>query len=886
MCHFLLHPVVRIRSGAASRFMDHLQFSAPTSSARSRSGSYSWLILWTVCLVLVSSSFAQQTCPPNCPIPTNHVDNTRSNANTNETLLAPSNVNKYSFGHLFSAPVDYVVMGQPLYMPNVNIGGQSHNVIYVVTQADSVYAIDADNGTQLWYASMLDGGTTASGKNLPCGTGGGFYQEGIVGTPVIDPNTTPNPTMYLVAKTVFNGAVRHQLHALDITTGLDLANSPVLIQATSVSNADAANNYKPHVTTFDSLHQKNRPGLLLLNGVLYLGFGSNYCNDSNTGWVLSYNEATLTQQAVYNTSPDYGLTSIWQAGSGLAADQEGNIFFETAESGSHGFDVPNGGQTYCNSVVELSPNDIDVIDYQGTQYTQYPVSDYFTPSYVAFLDANDLDLSSTGAIVIPDQDTPVPELIAGGKEGVVYVLNRESMGMYAAGDTQIIQEIGLDSKVVPGQTHSDVLFGAPAYWNSTVYFAPDAAPLTAFPLLPSGLLGTPITTGTYVGSHSPSISANGNNPQTGIMWVISGPELAAFNATTLQLLYTTTQAPNGRDKLPAVGHFVTQTVANGRVYVGTQNSLEAYGLFELTAITGGANQTATVATQLPNPMTFQVSNPYTGQPVVGGTLTFSDGGKGGSFNPASTTTDSNGNASTTYTVPQKVGTYTLTATLTVNGVVSGSVNTSATATPGAAAKIVASSGSKQTGAVGFNLPKPIVAQVLDTYKNGVPGITVTFTSNQGGVPNPSTVVTGANGMASTTLQLPPTPATVTVTASFTTQGGSTQKVTFVEYAVAQVATNISISSGNDQTAPNGTQLPEALTVLVTDQFGNPFSGDNVNFSDGGAGGIFSNPNPVVTGTNGMASESYTLPPFPNETITIAATAAGVSNPAVFTEYGQ
>ncbi len=886
MCHLLSHPVERTLSGAVSRFMDRSMFSAPASESRSRRARRLCLTLLVVCIALLSSSFAQQPCPPNCAVPTSHADNTRSNANTNETLLAPGNVNHYSFGHLFSVPVDYVVMAQPLYMPNVNIGGQSHNVIYVVTQADSVYAIDADTGTQLWYASMLDGGTTASGKNLPCGTGGGFSQEGIVGTPVIDPNTTPNPTMYLVAKTVFSGAVRHQLHALDITTGLDLPNSPVLIQATSVSNSDAANNYKPHVTTFDSLHQKNRPGLLLLNGILYLGFGSNYCNDSNTGWVLSYDEATLTQQAVYNTSPDWGLTSIWQAGSGLAADQEGNIFFETAESGSHGYDVPNGGQTYCNSVVELSPSQIDVIDYEGNQYSQYPVADYFTPSYVAFLNSDDLDLSSTGAIVIPDQDTPVPELIAAGKEGVVYVLNRTSMGMYAAGDTGVIQELGLDSKVVPGQSRNDTQFGAPAYWNNTVYFAPDAAPLMAFPLLPSGLLGTPLTTGTYVGSHSPSISANGNNPETGIMWVISGPEMLAFNATTFQLLYTTNQAPNGRDKLPAVGHFVTQTVANGRVYVATQNSLEAYGLYELITITGGNNQTATVATQLPNALTFQAANPYTGQPVVGATVTFSDGGKGGSFNPTSTTTDSNGNASTTYTVPQKAGTYTLTSTLMVNGVASGAVTTSATAAPAAAAKIAVSSGSNQTGAVGFNLANPLVAQVTDAYKNGVPGVTVTFTSNKGGVVNPSSAVTGANGMASTTLQLPSTPATVTVTASFTTQSGSTLKVTFTEHAVAQVATNVSIVSGNNQTAPNGTQLPGALVVLVTDQFGNPFAGDNVNFSDSGAGGTFSNPNPVVTGTNGTASQLYTLPPVPNETITITATAAGISNPAVFTEYGQ
>jgi hypothetical protein len=273
-------------------------------------------------------------------------------------------------------------------------------------------------------------------------------------------------------------------------------------------------------------------------------------------------------------------------------------------------------------------------------------------------------------------------------------------------------------------------------------------------------------------------------------------------------------------------------------------------------------------------------------------MTFSDGCTKagattcGSFNPSSATTDSNGNVSTTYTVPEKAGAYTLTAALTIGTTASGSFATNATATPGAGTKIAVNNGSKQTGAVGFNLAKPLIAQVMDAYKNGVPGVSVTFTSNKGGIANPSSAVSGATGMASTTLQLPSTPGTVTVTATFTTQGGSSQKVTFTETAVAQIASGISISSGNDQTAPNGTQLPAALVVLVTDQYGNPFSGNNVTFSDGDAGGTFSNTNPVVTGTNGTASQFYTLPPVAGETITITATAAGVSSSAVFTECGQ
>ncbi len=834
--HLLSNHVARVRSGESSRSFNNSLLTAP-SGALARNLCLTLL----VCVAFLSSSFAQQ------PFATSRGDNTRSGANTNETLLAPSNVGKSSFGKLFSFPVDYVVMAQPLYVPNVNIPGQGiHNVVYVVTQADSVYAIDADTGAQLWYASMLNGGTTASGKYLPCGTAPGFNQEGIIGTPVIDP---ASHTIYLVAKTLLNTTVRHHLHALDITTGNERAGSPVLIAATSTSN-------KGHVTTFNSLHQKNRPGLLLVNGVLYLGFGSNYCNDSNSGWVLSYDPGSLSQLAVFNTSPDYGLTSIWQAGDGLAADETGNIFFETAETGAHGYDVPTGGQTYCNSVVKLAPN--------------LTLADYFTPWSVAYLNAHDLDLSSTGALVLPDQDGPFPhELIAGGKEGIVYVLNRDNMGMFSPNDIQVLQEVTL----VTGGAE-DVLFGSPAYWNNTVYFAPDAAPLMAFPLS-GGLLGTPRTVGKYVGSHSPSISANGNS--NGIMWVISGPQLLAFDAVSLKLLYGTNQAPNGRDKLPPVGHFVTQTVANGRVYVATQTSLEAYGLFHIATFTGGSAQTATVATALPAPIQVEVDNPYNGQPDAGATVNFSDGGKGGSFNPASKVTDSNGNASTVYTVPQKAGIY----TLTISGNGFGNVTTTATATPAAAIKIIPYGGARQHGAAGSTLANPIVSQAQDLYKNGVAGVTVHFTANKGAVPNPSSAVTDATGLARTTLQLPTTVGTITVTGS----SAGLKNISYLEYSDAGPAANIAITSGNNQFAPAGTQLPQALSVLVADQYGNPVPGVDVDFDDGGAGGTFSNANPGVTGTNGTATQFYTLPPLPRA-ITINAIATGIASHAVFTETSQ
>lgn len=818
------------------------------------------LILLLVCMALLSSSFAQ------LPFATSRGDNSRSGANTNETVLTPANVNKTSFGKVFTAPVDYVVIAQPLYVPNVNIAGGIHNVVYVVTQADSVYAFDADTGAQLWYASMLYGGTTASGSYLPCGTSVGFSEEGIPGTPVIDPTTN---TMYLVAKTVLNTTVRHHLHALDITTGNERAGSPALIKAQTTSN-------KGHVMNFNSLYQKNRPGLLLLNGVLYMGFGSNLCNGNDSGWMLSYDPTSLSQLAVFNTAPDWGITSIWQSGNGIAADEAGNIFVETAEAGSHGYDVPSGGQTYCNSVLKLAPD--------------LALTDYFTPWDVAFLNSHDLDLSSAGVLILPDQTGPYPhELVAAGKQGWVYVLDRDSMGGYfgpgGPNDTQIIQEFPLDPAHGSPESGYNVLYGSPAYWNNTVYFNPEASPLLAFPVS-GGLLGTPLTTSTnYGGNHSPSISANGNT--NGILWVVSGPQMYALNAVTLQLLYSTGQATGGRDTLGTVGHFVSPIVAGGRAYVAAENSsggynLEAYGLFDVATVTAGGAQTATVGTALSAPIQVQVVNAL-GQPDVGATVNFSDGAKGGSFSPPTPlTADSNGNISTTYTVPKKAGTYTLTFSgTTISGTPFANVTTTATAAPGAPTLIIAYGGSKQTGAAGSNLANPLVAQVQDANKNGVPGVTINFTANKGAVPNPSSVITGANGLASTTLQLPTTVSTITVTPT----SGSLKKITFTEYSVAGPAANIAVSGGNNQSAPAGTQLPQALTVLVTDQYLNPVSGVGVAFSDGGAGGTFSNSDPV-TGTNGItANQYYTLPPNPGP-VTINATVAGVANLAVFNETGH
>jgi hypothetical protein len=868
MPHSFSHDLATIRSGTISRSVDgSISKSTCWSPLTAKLARNLCLTLLVVSIALLSSSFAQLTCPPNC-FTTSRGDNARDGANTNETILTPANVNVNVFGRIFSVPIDYYAQAQPLYMPNISIPGQgTHNVVYVVTQMDSVYAFDADSGAQLWWVNFTDPaqGITLASKatgTLPCTADQGFVEEGIPGTPVIDPTTN---TIYLVAKTVVNGTVLLNLHALNITTGSDLPGSPVLIQATSTSK-------KGHITVFDAHYEKQRPGLLLLNGVLYIGFGSNGCNGKDQGWLLAYDEATLAQVGAFNTSPDYGLVSIWQSGNGIAADEAGNIFFETAESAADKFDVPEGGQTYCNSVVKLSPS-LEVLD-------------YFTPYDVAFLNKDDLDLSSSGVLILPDQGGPTPhELVAAGKQGFVYLLNRDDMGMYAAGDSGALQEFPL----IPGEgvgADDVVLYGAPAYWNNTVYFDTNGATPTAYPVLGSGLLGNPLPSPGDFGGHSPSVSSNGNN--NGVLWVItgtrkSGAQLIAFTADTVQTLYNTKQAPNGRDTLAITGDYATQTVINGKVYIATATSLEAYGLLQVATLTGGNGQTATVGMALAKPIQVQASNPYTGQVDAGATVTFSDGCTKagsktcGSFNPPSAVTNSSGNASTIYTVPEQAGTY----TITISGSGFGNTFGTATAAAGAAVKLYPYKGGDQSGAAGSTLANPILTEAFDTYGNAVPGVTVNFAATKGAVPNPSTAVTGSNGLASTVLQLPDGVAKIIVTAS----SAGLKNIKYTEYSVAGPAANIAITSGNNQSGPAGSQLPQALTVLVTDQYGNPVSGNSVNFSDGGAGGTFSNPNPVVTGANGMASVFYTLPGSAG-TVTIDATATGVANPAVFTETAQ
>lgn len=485
-----------------------------------------------------------------------HYDNARTSANTSETTLTPSNVNSKGFGKLSTKPVDGVIVAQPLYIPNVSIPGQGvHNVVYVVTMHDSVYAFDADNAntTPLWMKSILNyspaGATTVPATVKKDAGTTGWTELGIISTPVIDPTTD---TLYLVAETYESGKVKHRLHALDVTTGLEKFGGPTTIAATYTLDGTT--------TTFTDLYQMNRPGLLLANGHIYIAWGSNCCNAYSQGWLLSYNAATLQQEGTYTAEPRRALASIWQKGAGVSSDSSGNIYAETAE----GYFAP--GTNLSSSVLKLSQI--------GTTLS---LVDWFTPYNQHYLSTNDLDLNNA-ALILPDQPGTYPhELIATGKEGTIYLLNRDNMGHFCsictAGDTQIVQEI-------PQGAGKET--GTPVYWNGMVYFTPLASPVLAYKLV-NGTLATPpsVESGKMVGGSHAMLTANGTS--AGILWVMNGKNMWALDALTLKTLYGTTQAPNGRDMVSGVAHFATPVAADGKVFLGTQNSLVTYGLL------GGAN---------------------------------------------------------------------------------------------------------------------------------------------------------------------------------------------------------------------------------------------------------------------------------------------------------
>src|SRR5579862_7794504 len=507
-------------------------------------------------------------------VATYHNDLSRDGVNAREYALSPSTVTTATFGKLFSCAVDGAVYAQPLWVPNLTIASVKRNVVFVATMADSVYAFDADSAgstcVPLWHSSMLDSahGATSGETSVPSygpgflvGQGAGDIapEVGVTSTPVIDLSTN---TIYVLSKSVVpSGPSFYQrLHALDLMTGKEKFSGPVTIQGTYPGTGDGSS-----TTTFVPQQENQRSGLALANGVVYIAWASHEDTPPYYGWVMGYNASNLSQASVLNVTPDAGWGGIWMSGGAPAVDSSGNLYLITANGQ---FDATNGSapnNDYGDSFLKLSSG--------------LSVSQYFTPSDQANDQANDKDFGSGGAMVLVDLpangSNPTHLVLGGGKDGTLYVLNRDAMGGY--GDSNAWQELSTGSGI----------FATGAFWNSTFYLGTARLKIQGyalntstakFTLLPNA---TPTTFG-WPGS-TPSISSMPDN-SNGILWALQndafctalaqscGPTiLHAYNANNLSTEYWNSTMGSGNAAGNAV-KFTIPTVANGKVYVGTRGN--------------------------------------------------------------------------------------------------------------------------------------------------------------------------------------------------------------------------------------------------------------------------------------------------------------------------
>ncbi|HXN27557.1 MAG TPA: immunoglobulin domain-containing protein [Candidatus Acidoferrales bacterium] len=497
---------------------------------------------------------------------TYHNDVARTGQNLSESTLTTANVKSANFGIVGNMSVDGGVDAEPLFVANLTLGGGVHDVVYVVTENDSVYAFDADTFAQLWHVSVLGANETAS-DNRGCGQVSPII--GITSTPVIDLSAGTHGEIFVVAMSLDNNGTYHQrLHALDIVSGAETSGSPVTMQATFPTTNGT--------TTFDPKQYKDRAALLLLNGVIYTTWAS-HCDDAPyTGWVIAYNEKTLAQSGVLDVTPNGSDGAIWMSGDGPAADAAGNIYLLDGNGtfddtlNSNGF--PEHGD-YGNGFIKIS-----------TASGSLSVADYFTMSNTDSESDADQDLGSGGEILLPDlqdgQGNTWHLAVGAGKDGHIYVANRDLMGKFNTNnDSAIYQEI--DSSGLGGGVWS-----VPAYFNNKVYYGAVSDHLRAFSIA-NAKLSTPAssmsaTSFGYPGT-TPSISANGD--ANGIVWAVenngggnAGGVLHAYDATNLGTeLYNSNQAANNRDHF-VDNKFITPMIANGKVYVGTPNGVAVFGL--------------------------------------------------------------------------------------------------------------------------------------------------------------------------------------------------------------------------------------------------------------------------------------------------------------------
>ncbi len=502
---------------------------------------------------------------------TYHNDNGRTGQNQAETVLTPANVNSSAFGQLYNFAVDGKVDAQPLVVSALNVPGAGpRNVVFAATEHDSLYAFDAVTGTQYWHISLIGAGETTSDDR---GCDQVVPEIGITSTPAIDLKAGPHGTIYVVAMTKDgSGGYHHRLHAIDLTTGAEQFGGPVEIHASYPGTGDNSTN---GTVVFDPKQYKERTGLLIVNNVVYTSWASHCDHRPYTGWTMGYNELTLAQTSVFNFTPNGSDAAIWGAGGGIAADGAGALYFNL---GNGTFDTtlnagfPSLGD-FGNAFVKLTPGA------SGLTATDYWTMDNTTSESNA-----DQDLGSGGVLLLPNQTDSSGKTrrlgTGAGKDKNVYIFDRDNMGKFDSADNSTLYQ-ELPGALAGGE------FASPAWFNGHIYYGAVNDVIRAFAVnnavaapTPSSVSSTPFP---FPGT-SLAISAFGNS--NGIVWAVqnSNPAvLHAYDASNLaNELYNSSQAPSGRDNFGAGNKFITPTVANGEVFVGTPNSVAVFGLLKPT----------------------------------------------------------------------------------------------------------------------------------------------------------------------------------------------------------------------------------------------------------------------------------------------------------------
>jgi hypothetical protein len=508
------------------------------------------------------------TTPSGIDVITYHFDNLRTGQNVNEMTLTPANVRQATFGKLGEFPVDGLVDAQPLLLSALAIPGKgSKNVLYAVTEHDSIYAFDADSisstgGTILWQTTALLPAESTS-DNRGCGQV--TPEIGITSTPVIDRSRN---AIYLIAMSKDSkGNYYQRLHALDLTTGKELFGGPVAIEATYPGTGDNSSNGK---MVFDPKQYKERPGLLQIGGTIYTMWSSHCDLRPYSSWIMAYSADTLAQVSVLNLVPNGSDGAIWMAGAAPAADAGGNIY---TILGNGDFGTTLNAQGF--------PSNSDCGNCYVKIASTLPLTllDYFTPLNTVSESNGDVDFGSGGPLLLPDIVDSAGKTrhlaVGSGKDANIYVLDRDNMGKFNGGADNIYQ-------LITGQLSGGV-YAKPSYFNGTVFYGAVNDTIKAFPVTNGKLATNPSSHSArsfaYPGA-TPSISASGT--ANGIVWVVenvSPAVLHAYDATNLSNeFYNSSQAANGRDQFSS-NKFITPVIANGRVYVGTSKSVAVFGLF-------------------------------------------------------------------------------------------------------------------------------------------------------------------------------------------------------------------------------------------------------------------------------------------------------------------